>query len=223
MTTSGSSLRGHSNPDGTHDRMFSRKSFCATGSSFAASSLLLAACGRRTETAPLSKLKAVSDTSQPHPSTTPRETSPNQWIETSHQGISFYLPTSFKGPQQRSDWGMYEVYYDLTDDKSSVVQRLLCSGVSTESKNPDGVRQSVNFINKGIIENYKEVKRISWDVDQNNAIERVFFYWGPDTDSPGWTWMIASSAGVGVVTIFGAYQDDGLRNGIESSLSLKGA
>lgn len=216
-------MRGRSNPDGTHERICSRKSFCATSSSFAASSLLLAACGRTTETAPLSKLKAASDTPQPHSSTTPRETSPNQWVEISHHGISFNLPTSFKEPRQHSDWGMYEVSYDLADDKSAIVQRLMCSGVSTETKNPEGIRQSVNLINKGIIESYKEVKRISWDADQNNAIERIFFYWGPDTDSPGWTWMIASSAGVGVVTIFGAYQDDGLRNGIESSLSLKGA
>ena len=133
------------------------------------------------------------------------------------------MPTSFHEPQQRSDWGLYGVSYDLTDDQSSVVQRLMCSGVSKEAMTADGIRQSVNFINKGIIENYQEVNRISWTSDQDEAIERIFFYWGPDTDSPGWTWMIASSAGVGVITLFGAYNDDGLRNGIETSLSLKGA
>lgn len=202
---------------------FSRKLFCASGSSLAVSSLFLAACGQKSDTVPLSKLKTVKDTPQPHPATASREVSPDQWVEASYQGISFYLPKSFQGPQQRSEWGMYEVSYDLIGDQSYTVQRVMCSGVSKDAADPNGVRQSVNFINKGIIENYQEVKRISWDADKSNAIERIFFYWGTDSAYPGWTWMIASSTGVGVLTLFGAYSDDGLRNGIETSLTLKGA
>ena len=58
--------------------------------------------------------------------------------------------------------------------------------------------------------------------DDTTAIERIAFYWGPDIDFPGYTWMIASSAGVGVVTSLGVNADDGLRNSIEDTLTLDG-
>jgi hypothetical protein len=77
-------------------------------------------------------------------------------------------------------------------------------------------------MNGGLIENYSELNTISWNADDTTAIERIAFYWGPDTNSPGCTWMIASSAGVGVVTSFGAYADDVLRNSIEETLTLNG-
>jgi hypothetical protein len=223
MIDSNSSLGEPAEDNGAREHGFSRKLFFTSGSSLAVSSLFLTACGQKSDPVPLSKLKTVKDTPQPHPATASREASPDQWVEASHQGISFYLPNSFQGPQQRSEWGMYEVSYDLIGDQSYTVQRVMCSGVSKNATNPNGVRQSVKFINKGIIENYQEVKRISWDADKNNAIERIFFYWGTDSAYPGWTWMIASSSGVGVLTLFGAYSDDGLRNGIETSLTLKGA
>lgn len=223
MTESKFPLGDPAEDNSARQHSFSRKLFFTSDSSFAVSSLLLTACGQKSDTVPLSKLKTMKDTPQPHSTTASRETSPDQWVEASYQGISFYLPSSFQGPQQRSEWGMYKVSYDLIGDQSYTVQRVMCSGVSKDATNPNGVRQSVNFINKGIIENYQEVKRISWDANKNNAIERIFFYWGTDSAYPGWTWMITSSSGVGVLTLFGAYSDDGLRNGIETSLTLKGA
>ena len=77
-------------------------------------------------------------------------------------------------------------------------------------------------MNGGLIENYSEINTISWSVDDTTAIERIAFYWGPDIDFPGYTWMIASSAGVGVVTSLGVNADDGLRNSIEDTLTLDG-
>ena len=139
---------------------FSRKLFFTSGSSLAVSSLFLTACGQKSDPVPLSKLKTVKDTPQPHPATASREASPDQWVKASYQGISFYLPTSFQGPQQRSEWGLYEVSYDLIGDQSYTVQRVMCSGVYKEATNPNRFWPLVDSFTLGIIWYYQELKRI---------------------------------------------------------------
>ena len=97
---------------------------------------------------------------------------------------------------------------------------MLVTGITTGVTTADGVRQTVDMMNSGLIENYSRLNTISWEADGTTAIERVSFYWGPDADSPGCTWMIASPAGIGVATLLGAYADDVLRNSIEATLAL---
>lgn len=138
-----------------------------------------------------------------------------------YEGQSFSLPTAFEEPAQHDDWGIYKMAYDRFEDDTKV-HRILVTGIDTEVTTANGIRQTVNLMNGGLIENYSEINTISWSVDDTTAIERIAFYWGPDIDFPGYTWMIASSAGVGVVTSLGVNADDGLRNSIEDTLTLDG-
>lgn len=181
----------------------------------------LTACGSASSQPPGDRLTRISDVPQPHAATTPQSEAPGDWQSVSYEGQSFSLPTSFEGPTHHDDWGLYKAAFDLTDD-GSVAQRVLVTGLSTEATTADGIRQMVKLMNGGLIENYSELDTISWSVDDTTAIERIAFYWGPDTNSPGFTWMIASTAGVGVATVFGGYADDVLRNTIEDTLSLEG-
>jgi len=158
----------------------------------------LTACGNASSQPPGDRLTQVSDAPQPHPASTPQNEAPDEW-----------------------QTAVYEGQYDFAED-GDIVQRILVTGISTEANTADGIRQMVKVMNGGLIENYSELNTISWNADDTTAIERIAFYWGPDTNSPGCTWMIASSAGVGVVTSFGAYADDVLRNSIEETLTLNG-
>ncbi|MFC2597984.1 MAG: hypothetical protein ACFNXT_02835 [Actinomyces massiliensis] len=181
----------------------------------------LTACGNASSQPPGDRLTQVSDAPQPHPASTPQNEAPDEWQTAIYEGQSFSLPKAFSGPTAHDDWGIYKVAYDFAED-GDIVQRILVTGISTEANTADGIRQLVKVMNGGLIENYSELNTISWNADDTTAIERIAFYWGPDTNSPGCTWMIASSAGVGVVTSFGAYADDVLRNSIEETLTLNG-
>ena len=80
---------------------------------------------------------------------------------------------------------------------------------------------SLNLMSSYLFENYSEIGRVSWEASGDKpATERVAFSWGPTTSWLGWTWLLASEVGTGVVTLLSTTLDDGLRNGIENSLTL---
>jgi hypothetical protein len=180
----------------------------------------LAACDGTSSQPPGDRLAKVDDV-PPYAGTTPQSEAPDDWTTVTYEGQSFSLPTAFEEPAQHDDWGIYKMAYDRFEDDTKV-HRILVTGIDTEVTTANGIRQTVNLMNGGLIENYSEINTISWSVDDTTAIERIAFYWGPDIDFPGYTWMIASSAGVGVVTSLGVNADDGLRNSIEDTLTLDG-
>ena len=197
-----------------------RRRFLMAGFSGAALTTL-AACGGTSSQPPGDRLAKVDDVPQPYAGTTPQSEAPDDWTTVTYEGQSFSLPTAFEEPAQHDDWGIYKMAYDRFEDDTKV-HRILVTGIDTEVTTANGIRQTVNLMNGGLIENYSEINTISWSVDDTTAIERIAFYWGPDIDFPGYTWMIASSAGVGVVTSLGVNADDGLRNSIEDTLTLDG-
>ena len=106
------------------------------------------------------------------------------------------------------------------DNDTSFEQRVLLSGIDATTT-ADGVRQTVNLTSSYLFENYSEIGRVSWEASGDKpATERVAFSWGPTTSWLGWTWLLASEVGTGVVTLLSTTLDDGLRNGIENSLTL---
>ena len=180
----------------------------------------LSACGKSEEAAPNDGMESVADVSQPPaPSSGPDE-SPQEWTAVNFSGISFSIPTTMTGPTPHTDWGLYAVSYDLAESDNEFDQRVMVSTVDAVTT-ADGIRQTTDLINSGLIENYAEIGRVSWQADSNGpAIERIAFYWGPDSTWCGWTWIIATDAGTGVMTLLGTSIDDGLRNGIENTLNL---
>lgn len=54
------------------------------------------------------------------------------------------------------------------------------------------MRQMATFTNKFLIAGYEEINRISWQQDENTAIDRVTFRWGDDASGVGTCWLVAS-------------------------------
>ena len=164
------------------------------------------------EKPPVSGMTSVADVKQPQaPSKGPQD-APKEWTTIDFSGISLSLPTSLKGPTRRSGWSPYAVSYDKQTNDTSFEHRLLLSGIDA-STTADGIRQTTSLMSSYLFENYSEIGRVSWAADGDKpATERVAFYWGPATSWLGWTWLLASSLSTSL--------DDGLRNGIENSLTL---
>lgn len=180
----------------------------------------VASCSNSPETTPVSGMTSVEDVKQPQvPSKGPQD-APKDWASINFSGISFNLLSSLKGPTRRSGWDPYVVSYDLQAADGNFEQRVLLSGIDA-STTADGVRQTVNLMSSYLFENYSEIGRVSWEANGDSpATERITFYWGSASSWMGWTWLLASEAGVGVVTLLSTSLDDGLRNGIENSLTL---
>ena len=180
----------------------------------------VASCSSSPETMPVSGMTSVEDVKQPQaPSKGPQD-APQDWASINFSGISLSLLSSLKGPTRRSGWPPYAVSYDLQTNDTSFEQRVLLSGIDA-STTADGIRQTANLMSSYLFENYSEIGRVSWEADGNTpATERVAFYWGPNSSWLGWTWLLASEVGTGVVTLLSTALDDGLRNGIENTLTL---
>ena len=177
-------------------------------------------CSRSPEKTPVSGMTSVDDVKQPQaPSKSPQD-APQDWVSINFSGISVSLLSSLKGPAWRSEWPPYAVSYDLQTNDTSFEHRVLLSGIDA-STTADGIRQTTNLMSSYLFENYSEIGRVSWGASGDNpATERVAFYWGPAASWLGWTWLLASKVGTGVVTLLSTVLDDGLRNGIENSLTL---
>ena len=177
-------------------------------------------CSSSPEKTPVSGMTSVDDVKQPQaPSKGPQD-APKEWTGVNFSGISLSLLSSLKGPTRRSGWPPYVVSYDLQTNDTSFEQRVLLSGIDA-STTADGIRQTANLMSSYLFENYSEIGRVSWEADGNTpATERVAFYWGPNSSWLGWTWLLASEVGTGVVTLLSTALDDGLRNGIENTLTL---
>ena len=180
----------------------------------------VASCSSSPEKTPVSGMTSVDDVKQPQaPSKGPQD-APKEWTGVNFSGISLSLLSSLKGPTRRSGWPPYVVSYDLQTNDTSFEQRVLLSGIDA-STTADGIRQTANLMSSYLFENYSEIGRVSWEADGNTpATERVAFYWGPNSSWLGWTWLLASEVGTGVVTLLSTALDDGLRNGIENTLTL---
>lgn len=183
---------------------------------------LVPACARSEEAAPNDAMHAVAEVTQPHaPSPGPQE-QPTDWVPVNVSGISFSLLSAMEGPTPHRDWGPYAVSYDLASSDSSQEgfdQRLMVSALDTTTT-ADGLRQTVDLAVAGLVTGYAQLARVSWQRDSGTAVERTAFSWGPEGLWCGWTWILASSVGAGVVTLLGTYTDDGLRNGVEDTLDL---
>ena len=194
-----------------------RRTLLAAGAG--ASALALSACGKSEVTAPNDGMESVADVNQPQsPSPGPQE-SPESWTAVNLSGISFSILSTLTGPTPRNDWGLYVASYDLKTSDNEFDQRVMISAVDSTTT-ADGVRQTADLVTSGLVQSYAEIGRISWQEESRPAIERVAFYWGPDGTWCGWTWIIATKAGTGVLTLLGTSIDDGLRNGIEDTLDL---
>ena len=180
----------------------------------------VASCSRSPEKTPVTGMTSVDDVRQPQaPSKGPQD-APKDWTAINYSGISLSLLSSLKGPTRRSGWEPYVVSYDKQGDGNKVDQRVLLSGIDA-STTADGVRQTVNLMSSYLFENYEEIGQASWEASGDRpATERIAFYWGPTSSWMGWTWLLASEVGVGVATLLSTTLDDGLRNGIENSLTL---
>ena len=180
----------------------------------------VASCSSSPEKTPVSGMTSVDDVKQPQaPSKGPQD-APKEWTGVNFSGISLSLLSSLKGPTRRSGWPPYVVSYDLQTNDTSFEQRVLLSGIDA-STTADGIRQTANLMSSYLFENYSEIGRVSWEADGNTpATERVAFDWGPNSSWLGWTWLLASEVGTGVVTLLSTALDDGLRNGIENTLTL---
>ena len=180
----------------------------------------VASCSRSPEKTPVTGMTSVDDVRQPQaPSKGPKD-APKDWTAINYSGISLSLLSSLKGPTRRSGWEPYVVSYDKQGDGNKVDQRVLLSGIDA-STTADGVRQTVNLMSSYLFENYVEIGQVSWEASGDRpATERIAFYWGPTSSWMGWTWLLASEVGVGVATLLSTTLDDGLRNGIENSLTL---
>ena len=180
----------------------------------------VASCSKSPEKTPVSGMTSVEDVKQPQaPSKGPQD-APKDWTAINYSGISLSLLSSLKGPTRRSGWEPYVVSYDKQGDGNKVDQRVLLSGIDA-STTADGVRQTVNLMSSYLFENYVEIGQVSWEASGDRpATERIAFYWGPTSSWMGWTWLLASEVGVGVATLLSTTLDDGLRNGIENSLTL---
>ena len=180
----------------------------------------VASCSSSPEKTPVSGMTSVDDVKQPQaPSKGPQD-APKEWTGVNFSGISLSLLSSLKGPTRRSGWPPYAVSYNLQTNDTSFEQRVLLSGIDA-STTADGIRQTANLMSSYLFENYSEIGRVSWEADGNTpATERVAFYWGPNSSWLGWTWLLASEVGTGVVTLLSTALDDGLRNGIENTLTL---
>ena len=180
----------------------------------------IASCSRSPEKTPVTGMTSVDDVKQPQtPSKGPQD-APKDWTAINYSGISLSLLSSLKGPTRRSGWEPYVVSYDKQGDGNKVDQRVLLSGIDA-STTADGVRQTVNLMSSYLFENYVEIGQVSWEASGDRpATERIAFYWGPTSSWMGWTWLLASEVGVGVATLLSTTLDDGLRNGIENSLTL---
>jgi len=180
----------------------------------------VASCSSSPEKTPVSGMTSVDDVKQPQaPSKGPQD-APKEWTGVNFSGISLSLLSSLKGPTRRSGWPPYAVSYDLQANDTSFEQRVLLSGIDA-STTADGIRQTANLMSSYLFENYSEIGRVSWEADGNTpATERVAFYWGPNSSWLGWTWLLASEVGTGIVTLLSTVLDDGLRNGIENTLTL---
>ena len=180
----------------------------------------VASCSSSPEKTPVSGMTSVDDVKQPQaPSKGPQD-APKEWTGVNFSGISLSLLSSLKGPTRRSGWPPYVVSYDLQTNDTSFEQRVLLSGIDA-STTADGIRQTANLMSSYLFENYSEIGRVSWEADGNTpATERVAFYWGPNSSWLGWTWLLASEVGTGVVTLLSTALDDGLRNGIENTLTV---
>ena len=180
----------------------------------------IASCSRSPEKTPVTGMTSVDDVKQPQtPSKGPQD-APKDWTAINYSGISLSLLSSLKGPTRRSGWEPYVVSYDKQGDGDKVDQRVLLSGIDA-STTADGVRQTVNLMSSYLFENYEEIGQASWEASGDRpATERIAFYWGPTSSWMGWTWLLASEVGVSVATLLSTTMDDGLRNGIENSLTL---
>ena len=180
----------------------------------------VASCSSSPEKTPVSGMTSVDDVKQPQaPSKGPQD-APKEWTGVNFSGISLSLLSSLKGPTRRSGWPPYAVSYDLQTNDTSFEQRVLLSGIDA-STTADGIRQTANLMSSYLFENYSEIGRVSWEADGNTpATERVAFYWGPNSSWLGWTWLLTSEVGTGIVTLLSTVLDDGLRNGIENTLTL---
>lgn len=179
---------------------------------------VLAACG--SDSAPSDSLTEITDVPQAaSPRVTPQE-DPSGWQETTAGAMRLLLPVNVTGPTAHDDWGEYTDSYDVVDQDEMIEQRIMIGQLSAGTS-ATGARQVVNRLNSALIENYAEAERISWDQDEATSIERIAFYWGPSGSASGWTWLVAGGTGeIVIVTLFGDPVDDGLRNGLEESLTF---
>lgn len=136
-------------------------------------------------------------------------------------GLSMSLPATFVGPSEHDDWGFYTVSYDLNGRDSKPVQRVIVGSIG-DKQTAVAARQEVRDVNNALIQGYIETNQQSWEQTGSLAVDRVSFYHGnPSQNLLGCSWMVAQEGkDVIAVTLFGAYVDDGLRNGIEKSLSF---
>ncbi len=147
------------------------------------------------------------------------EADPSAWQTIDADGLSFKLLTGFSQATARPTWGAFTSSYDLTSD-GDLIQRVLSAPVQ-EAASAQAFRDIISDSSKALIEGYTEVARVSWEQDESAAIERVFFEWGNGTQPlPGCTWLVVTDAGIGAVLLFGKQVDDGLRSGIEDSLTM---
>lgn len=182
--------------------------------------LMLSACGSNGGGGAASSATPVEDVPQPAKPMAGPTDDPSAWtgIEAA-DGLSLAIPVAFEGPVTHDDWGSYTDSYDLNDASGTMLQRVML-GVVGEATSADGIRQMATFTNKFLIADYEEINRISWQQDENTAIDRVTFRWGDDASGAGTCWLVASKGIVAFVTLYGEYFDDGLRNGIEESLTF---
>ena len=180
----------------------------------------VASCNRSPDKTPVSGMTSVGAVEQPHSPSKSQQDAPQDWSSINFSGISLSLLASLKGPTRRSGWAPYTVSYDKQGSSNDIEHRVLLSGVDA-STTADGIRQTINLMSSYLFENYSEIGRISWEASGDKpATERIAFYWGPTASWLGWTWLLASKVGTGTVTLLSSTPDDGLRNGIESSLTL---
>ncbi|SDN29567.1 hypothetical protein SAMN05216355_101619 [Actinomyces ruminicola] len=182
--------------------------------------LVLSACSHDESAEAADSATPVEDVPQPAtPMAAPTE-EPSAWVGIElTEGLKLAIPTAFEGPTTHDDWGWYTDSYDLNDASGAMVQRLML-GVLSETSSAEGMRRTATFTNKLLISGYQELDRVSWEQDEDMAIERVTFKWGDDAAGAGTCWLAASNGVVAFVTLYGDYFDDGLRNGIEESLAF---
>lgn len=187
----------------------------------------LAACSRPQTGVASGSLSPISKVSQP-PSPMPDPTQdPAQWKEAQSEPLSFRIPASFSGPEGVTNWGFYTAKYDHgSNDGSGTVEQRFMVGSINDAPSGETARRQVNDTNALIIQNYAPVDVISWEQDDVTAIDRITFTWGDGQKASGVSWLTADKQGhLVVATLFGESIDDGMRNGMEKSLTLvpKGA
>ena len=197
------------------------------GAQIALGMSVLAACSKSKTGVTSGSLSPVSKVSQPSSPMPGPTQDPSLWKEAQLESLSFRIPSSFSDTEGVTNWGFYTAKYDHgSDDGGGTVEQRFIVGSISDAPSGETARRQVNDTNALIIQNYAPVDMISWEQDNVTAIDRITFTWGEGQKASGVSWLTADKQGhLVVATLFGESIDDGMRNGIESSLTLtpKGA